>query len=133
VQFSVTVPSWSDKLVQQMIKFILELYYEPQFSKLSFGFRSGLGCHNALHTVSKWHGTRWFIEGDISKCFDTIDHTVLLSILGEKIHDNRFMKLIRTMLQAGYLENWVYGETYSGAPQGGIITPQTILPKTHWK
>lgn len=117
------IPSWSDKLVQQMIKFILELYYEPQFSPLSFGFRSGLGCHDALHQVSKWNGTRWFIEGDISKCFDKIDHQVLLSILGEQIHDNRFMKLVRTMLQAGYLEDWVYGNTHSGTPQGGICSP----------
>jgi group II intron reverse transcriptase/maturase len=117
------IPNWSDKLVQQMIKFILELYYEPQFSKLSFGFRSGRGCHNALHEVSKWHGTRWFIEGDISKCFDKIDHQVLLSILGESIHDDRFLKLVRTMLQAGYLEDWVYGNTHSGTPQGGICSP----------
>lgn len=117
------IPSWSDKLVQQMIKFILELYYEPQFSKLSFGFRSGLGCHNALHEVSKWQGARWFIEGDISKCFDKIDHQVLLSILAEKIHDDRFLKLVRTMLQAGYLEDWVYGNTHSGTPQGGICSP----------
>lgn len=117
------IPRWSDKLVQQMIKFILELYYEPQFSPLSFGFRSGLGCHDALHQVSKWNGTRWFIEGDISKCFDTIDHDVMLSILGDKIHDNRFMKLIRTMLQAGYLEDWVYGNTFSGTPQGGVCSP----------
>lgn len=117
------IPSWSDKLVQQMIKFILELYYEPQFSSLSFGFRSGLGCHDALHNVSRWNGTRWFIEGDISKCFDTIDHQVLLSILSERIHDDRFMKLIRTMLKAGYLENRVYGDTFSGTPQGGICSP----------
>ncbi len=117
------IPSWSDKLVQQVIKFILELYYEPQFSSLSYGFRSGLGCHDALHQVSRWKGTRWFIEGDISKCFDTIDHKVLLSMLGEKIHDNRFMKLIRTMLQAGYLEDWVYGDTFSGTPQGGVCSP----------
>ena len=65
------IPSWSDKLVQQMIKFILELYYEPRFSKLSFGFRPGLGCHHALHEITKWNGTRWFIEGDISKCLDS--------------------------------------------------------------
>lgn len=117
------IPSWSDKLVQQMIKFILEIYYEPQFSKLSFGFRSGLGCHNALYEVSKWHGARWFIEGDISKCFDKIDHQVLLSILAERIHDDRFLKLVRTMLQAGYLEDWVYGNTHSGTPQGGICSP----------
>lgn len=117
------IPSWSDKLVQQMIKFILELYYEPQFSKLSFGFRSGRGCHNALHEVSKWQGARWFIEGDISKCFDKIDHQVLLSILAERIHDDRFLKLVRTMLQAGYLEDWVYGNTHSGTPQGGICSP----------
>ena len=117
------IPSWSDKLVQQMIKFILELYYEPQFSSLSFGFRTGLGCHDALHHVSYWNGTRWFIEGDISQCFDSLDHEVLLSILREKIHDNRLIKLIRTMLQAGYLEDWVYGNTFSGSPQGGVCSP----------
>jgi len=118
------IPTWSDKLVQQVIKFILEAYYEPQFSPFSFGFRSGLGCHHALkEIVDRWRGAKWFIEGDISKCFDSIDHQVLLSMLAEKIHDGRFIKLVRTMLEAGYLEDWRYGETFSGTPQGGIASP----------
>jgi group II intron reverse transcriptase/maturase len=117
------IPSWGDRLVQQAIKSILEPYYEPQFSKYSFGFRPGLGCHHALYEIASWTGTKWFIEGDISKCFDTIDHDVLLGILGEKLHDDRLLKLIRTMLKAGYLEDWRFGRTYSGTPQGGICSP----------
>jgi len=118
------IPTWSDKLVQQVIKFILEAYYEPQFSRSSFGFRSGLGCHHALkEIVDRWKGVKWFIEGDISKCFDSIDHQVLLAMLAEKIRDSRFIKLVRTMLEAGYLEEWRYGETLSGTPQGGIASP----------
>jgi group II intron reverse transcriptase/maturase len=117
------IPCWGDRLVQQAIKLILEPYYEPQFSKYSFGFRPGLGCHHALHEVTTWNGTKWFIEGDISKCFDTIDHDVLMQTLGEKLHDNRLLKLIRTMLKAGYLEDWRFGLTLSGTPQGGICSP----------
>ncbi len=117
------IPSWGDRLVQQAVKFLLEPYFEPQFSKYSFGFRPGLGCHHALHEVTTWHGTKWFIEGDISKCSDTIDHDVLMQTLGEKIHDDRLLKLIRTMLDAGYLEDWHFGRTYSGTPQGGVCSP----------
>ena len=84
---------------------ILEAYYEPQFSIHSHGFRPGLGCDTALQDIAQnWKGTKWFIEGDIKGCFDNIDHTVLLPILGEKIHDNRFLRLVEQMLKAGYLE-----------------------------
>lgn len=117
------LPTWSDKLVQQAVKVVLEAYYEPQFSNRSFGFRRGLGCHDALAGISRWNGVTWFIEGDISKCFDNIDHDVLMSILGEKIQDNRLLKLVRTMLQAGYMENWKYNPTFSGTPQGGVASP----------
>jgi group II intron reverse transcriptase/maturase len=118
------IPTWSDKLLQEVIRSILEAYYEPQFSSHSHGFRPGLGCDTALQDISQnWRGTKWFIEGDIKGCFDNIDHTVLLSILGEKIHDNRFLRLIEHMLKAGYLEQWNYKPTLSGTPQGGIISP----------
>jgi group II intron reverse transcriptase/maturase len=117
-------PTWSDKLVQEALRFILEGFYEPQFSDSSFGFRPHRGCHTARDRIAKtWTGTSWFIEGDISGCFDTIDHDVLLSILREKIHDGRFVDLIARLLKAGYLEDWKYHKTLSGSPQGGIVSP----------
>jgi group II intron reverse transcriptase/maturase len=118
------LPTWSDKLVGEVVRLLLEAYYEPTFSDRSHGFRPGRGCHTALReVVNTWAGTSWFIEGDISDCFGSLDHQVMLSALAETIHDNRFLRLIRNMLQAGYLEDWVYNATYSGAPQGGIASP----------
>ena len=117
------LPTWSDKLLQEVIRSILEAYYEPQFSKHSHGFRPGLGCHTALIEVRTWSGTKWFIEGDISQYFDTIDHSTLTDILAEKIKDNRFLRLIQNLLSAGYMEQWTYNKTYSGTPQGGVLSP----------
>jgi len=118
------LPSWSDKLVGEVIRLLLEAYYEPRFSGRSHGFRSGRGCHTALSEVAaKWTGTAWFIEGDISDCFGSLDHSVMLAILAENIHDNRFLRLIRQMLQAGYLEDWEWNATLSGCPQGGVVSP----------
>ena len=118
------MPSWSGKLVGEVVRLLLEAYYEPQFSDNSHGFRRGRGCHTALRKIDDtWTGTTWFIEGDISDCFGSLDHEILLRILAEKIHDNRFLRLIRNMLKAGYLEDWEYHETLSGCPQGGVASP----------
>jgi group II intron reverse transcriptase/maturase len=118
------LPSWSDKLVGEVVRLLLEAYYEPQFSGRSHGFRKRLGCHTALREVQNtWTGTVWFIEGDISDCFGSIDHDILLGILAERIRDNRFLRLIRNMLKAGYLEDWQYHDTLSGTPQGGVVSP----------
>ncbi len=118
------MPSWSDKLLQEVIRSILEAYYEPQFSDRSHGFRPGRGCHTALQEIRRvGKATKWFIEGDISGCFDNIDHDVLLGILGERVHDQRFLRLMRNLLSAGYLEDWTFNATYSGVPQGGVVSP----------
>ncbi len=118
------LPPWSDKLVGEVVRLLLEAYYEPQFSDLSHGFRPRRGCHTALTDVTNtWKGTTWFIEGDISDCFGSLDHEVLLSVLSGSIHDNRFLRLLRNMLQAGYLEDWTWYPTYSGTPQGGVVSP----------
>jgi group II intron reverse transcriptase/maturase len=118
------LPSWSDKLVGEAVRLLLEAYYEPQFSGRSHGFRKGRGCHTALREIqATWTGTVWFIEGDISGCYGSIDHEILLGILAEKISDNRFLRLIRHMLKAGYLEDWQYRDTLSGVPQGGVVSP----------
>jgi group II intron reverse transcriptase/maturase len=118
------MPTWSDKLVGEVVRLLLEAYYEPQFSGLSHGFRPRRGCHTALWDVAEtWTGTTWFIEGDISDCFGSLDHEILLGILAEKIHDNRFLQLIRNMLKAGYLDDWEYHATLSGCPQGDPVSP----------
>ncbi|MFJ3780116.1 reverse transcriptase domain-containing protein [Streptomyces sp. NPDC090075] len=118
------LPTWSDKLVGEVVRLLLEAYYEPTFSDRSHGFRPRRGCHTALREVDHtWTGASWFIEGDIADCFGSLDHEVLLSILGEKIHDQRFLRLVRNMLTAGYLEDWRWGATLSGAPQGGVASP----------
>jgi len=118
------IPTWSDKLLQEVIRLILEAYFEPQFSEHSHGFRAGRGCHTALRAVQEtWRGTAWVIEGDISQCFDSIDHAVLLATLRQKLHDNRFLRLIENLLRAGYLEDWKFNATLSGTPQGGVVSP----------
>jgi len=118
------IPTWSDKLVQEVVRLILEAYYDPQFSDCSHGFRPGRGCHTALREVHrKWNGTVWFIEGDISQYFDRLDHEVLLRTLAKSIYDGRFLGLIDGLLKAGYLEDWQFNRTLSGTPQGGVVSP----------
>ncbi|MGH3407749.1 MAG: reverse transcriptase domain-containing protein [Streptosporangiaceae bacterium] len=118
------LPSWSDKLVGEVVRLLLEAIYEPCFSDRSHGFRKGRGCHTALREIRDgWTGTVWFIEGDISDCFGSLSHDILLRILAEKIHDQRFLRLIHNMLKAGYLEEWEYHDTLSGCPQGGVVSP----------
>ena len=118
------LPTWSDKLVGEVVRLLLDAYYEPTFSDHSHGYRPGRGCHTALKEVSQtWTGTTWFIEADIADCFGSLDHEIMLSTIAERIHDSRFLRLLRGMLTAGYLEDWVWNATHSGAPQGGIVSP----------
>jgi group II intron reverse transcriptase/maturase len=118
------LPTWSDKLVGEVVRLLLEAYYEPTLSDRSHAYRPGRGCHTALREVANtWTGTTWFVEGDLSDCFGSLDHDIMTQILAEKIHDNRFLRLIRNMLEAGYLEDWRWHATPSGAPQGGVVSP----------
>jgi group II intron reverse transcriptase/maturase len=118
------LPGFSDKLVQQAIKMILEPYYEKIFRESSHGFRPQRGCHTALWSIKqRMKGAVWFIEGDIKGCFDNIDHEVLLNLLKKRIRDGRLLELIRRFLNAGYMEDWTYHQTYSGTPQGGVLSP----------
>jgi len=118
------LPSWSDKLIGEVVRLLLEACYEPQFSDRSHGFRKRRGCHTALREIQRtWTGTVWFIEADISDCFGSLDHDVMVRILAERIRDNRFLRLIGNMLKAGYLEDWQYHQTLSGCPQGGVVSP----------
>lgn len=118
------IPSFEDKLVQEVVRLLLEAIYEGHFEGTSHGFRPHRSCHTALGMIQKsFAGAKWFIEGDIKGFFDNIDHNVLISILRERISDERFLRLIRKFLNAGYVEDWKYNKTYSGTPQGGIVSP----------
>lgn len=118
------IPTFTDKLVQEVLRMILESIYEPIFSKHSHGFRPNRSCHTALSFLKKdFTGITWFIEGDITGCFDNIDHNVLIAVISRKIKDARIHQLIWKFLRAGYMEGWKYNTTYSGCPQGGIISP----------
>lgn len=118
------IPSFTDKLVQEAVRMILETIYEPIFMDTSHGFRPNRSCHTALDSVKyEFRGARWFVEGDIKGCFDNIDHNVLISCINKKIKDARFTKLIYKFLKAGYVDDFIYNNTYSGCPQGGIISP----------
>jgi group II intron reverse transcriptase/maturase len=118
------IPTFTDKLVQEVLRMVLEVIYEPIFLNCSHGFRPKRSCHTALTSLKKeFNGTRWFIEGDIKGCFDNINHAVLVGLLNKKIKDARIIQLVYKFLKAGYLENWQYHKTYSGTPQGGIISP----------
>ena len=118
------IPAFEDKLVQEVVRMILEAIYEGHFETTSHGFRPKRSCHTALlHIQKTFNGAKWFIEGDIKGFFDNIDHDVLVGILRERISDDRFIRLIRKFLKAGYVEDWTFHNTYSGMPQGGIVSP----------
>ena len=118
------IPAFEDKLVQEVVRMILEAIYEGHFETTSHGFRPKRSCHTALlHIQKTFSGAKWFIEGDIKGFYDNIDHDVLVGILRERISDDRFIRLIRKFLKAGYVEDWTFHNTYSGMPQGGIVSP----------
>jgi group II intron reverse transcriptase/maturase len=118
------IPSFNDRIIQEICRMILETIYEPRFSTHSHGFRPNKSCHTALSEIHKTYtGVNWFIEGDIKGFFDNIDHTVLINLLRKRIKDERFIRLMWKFLRAGFIENYILNKTYSGTPQGGIISP----------
>lgn len=118
------IPSGDDKLVQEVIRMLLESIYEPNFSDASHGFRPQKSCHTALTKIQKtFTGAKWFVEGDIKACFDSFDHHVLIDILRKRIDDEAFISLMWKFLKAGYMKQWQYHMTYSGTPQGSGMSP----------
>lgn len=118
------IPSGDDKLVQEVVRMILESIYEPSFSDTSHGFRPKRSCHTALLKIQNtFTGVKWFVEGDIQACFDSFDHHVLIDILRRRIEDEAFIGLMWKFLKAGYMEQWQYHMTYSGTPQGSGMSP----------
>ena len=118
------IPSIDDKLIQEAMRMILEAIYDSSFEDTSYGFRPGKSCHTALRQIqNRFTRCKWFVEGDIKGFFDNIDHNTMIAILKKRIKDEKFLRLIRKFLKAGYMEDSQYHSTYSGAVQGGIISP----------
>ncbi len=118
------VPSGNDKLVQEVWRMLLEAVYEPTFQDSSHGFRPSRSCHTALKQIqTSWTGSKWFIEFDIKGYFDNISHSRLIEIVEKRIEDRKFISVIKQMLRAGYMEEWKFHKTYTGTPQGGVVSP----------
>lgn len=119
------IPALRDRTVQEAARRVLEAIYEPIFRSSSHGFRPKRSTISALRHVALAYkaGASWIIEGDIEKCFDSIPHHVVLNLLRKRIKDERFIDLIRRFLQAGFMEGGQRYDTYSGTPQGGVISP----------
>lgn len=118
------LPTANDKIVQEVIRLILEAIYEPVFSELSFGFRSGMGCHDALnHVENKFRWVEHVIEGDIEQAYPTINHHTLINTMERRIEDPRFIRLIWKLLRCGVLSEERTIWLKKGVPQGSIVSP----------
>jgi group II intron reverse transcriptase/maturase len=117
------LPSAEDKVVQSAIKLALEPIYEQEFRDCSHGFRPRRSCHTALRAYALRRTPTWTIEGDIESCFDSLSHGLILRLLRQKIADERLIELVRKFLKAGYLQDWQWHATWSGSPQGHVLSP----------
>lgn len=120
------IPAIEDKVVQMGMARILEAIYEQDFLPLSYGFRPGKGCHQALRELNRQIMTKpvnYVIDADIKGYFDSVDHKKLLACLRKRISDQKFLRLIVRILKAGVEEDGERRETDEGTPQGGVISP----------
>ncbi len=119
------VPTVLDRAVQQAVAQVLSRIYEPRFSERSFGFRPGKGAHDAIVTVRNDcdDGYVWAVDIDLSKYFDTINHSILMDILRRDITDETVLILIKRFLQSGVMVDGVVQPTEEGSPQGGNLSP----------
>ncbi|MDV3166195.1 MAG: reverse transcriptase domain-containing protein ['Waltheria sp.' little leaf phytoplasma] len=118
------IPTIADRVQQQKLYQLLNPFYELKFSEWSFGFRPGKSCHDAIKRVKqRFQGIKWLIKIDIKGYFDTIDHHILMKMLEKDIHKNKTLQTINQWLKAGIMDNYQFQQTFSGSPQGGIISP----------
>ena len=129
------IPCLRDKIVQEAIRMVLEPIFEIEFHDNSYGFRPNRSAHHAVARCQYMAqgGFTWVIEGDVKACFDEISHKAILRCIKEKVMDNKLLRLIHLLLKAGVEIDGVIHPTNKGVPQGGVATPPTILPKTHWR
>ena len=124
------IPTFEDKILQRAVLMVLEPVYETDFWDASHGFRPGRGAHGALDSLWKQAmnlGCCWIVDVDLRKFFDTIDHGHLREFLKRRVRDGVILRLIGKWLNAGVLEDGVLTTPEHGTPQGGVVTPPTML------
>jgi RNA-directed DNA polymerase len=125
------IPTVLDRFIQQAVMQVLQKYWDETFSEHSYGFRPGRSAHQAISRSQQYveQGYRWVVDIDLEKFFDLVNHDKLMGKLAKRIPDKRLLKLIRAFLNAGVMENGLVSATTEGTPQGGPLSPQTMLQK----
>ena len=120
------IPTVKDRVVQQAVRNVIEPIFEPDFHPSSYGYRPKRSCQMAVAKAesftNRW-GLKYVVDMDLSKCFDTLNHDMIVDCVNERISDGKVLRLIRAFLESGILEDGAFSETTIGSPQGGVISP----------
>src|SRR5574342_5876 len=119
------IPAVRDRVAQEVIRRLIESYFEPHFSAFSFGFRPLRSCHHAIRALRhlRAQGYRIVLDADIQGFFDNIPHVLIMKLVAEKIADGNILSIIQKFLASGVMEDGVLKKTILGTPQGGVISP----------
>jgi group II intron reverse transcriptase/maturase len=120
------IPTVRDRVVQQALREILEPIFDPGFHPSSYGYRPGRSCHHAISKARMFireYGLKWVVDMDLSKCFDTLDHEIIIRSIKKRVTDGSILNLIRMFLSSGVMENGNWQSSTEGSPQGGVISP----------
>jgi len=120
------IPTVKDRVVQQALLNILQPIFEPDFHPSSYGYRPGRSCHQAVakaEMLINKYGLSYVVDMDLSKCFDRLNHELILEGVNRKVSDGSILKLIKKFLKAGVMKDGAWEETDLGSPQGGVISP----------
>ena len=129
------IPAYEDKLVQGVMRKVLDQIYEGKFYDFSYGFREGRSCHQAIHEINQIAMTKkvnFVVDADIKGFFDNVDHKWLMKFLEHDIQDKNFLRYIVRFLKAGIIEDMQYYESDKGTPQGGLISPMLANVYLHY-
>ena len=119
------IPAVRDRVAQEVIRSLIEPYFEPTFSDYSFGFRPNRNCHQAIRRIVRYWklGYNIVLDADIQGFFDNIHHELMIDLVAQKIADGNILKIIRRFLKSGVMEDGMLKRTNMGTPQGGVISP----------
>jgi RNA-directed DNA polymerase len=132
------IPAVRDRVAQEVLRRLLNPFFEPLFHQASFGFRPGRNCHQALEQAIQYHdkGYRFVLDADIVGCFDNLPHSLIKEAVAAQVADGNILNLVEKFLRAGVMENGVFKPTTVGTPQGGVASPllaNIVLNHLDWQ